>query len=85
MKIQGKNTDYITDTSTGRQYLRFDTFIMTYAETLNAISEGEIYDGWSIATSEIADDFYSAILGVDSTPCDGGVVRPDLSRHFTGS
>lgn len=70
------STNYITDTSTGRQYLRFDTFDLTYAETVMATSSGGSFDGWTIATSDIADDFYSAVLGVVTTPCSG--------EHLTG-
>ena len=64
-------TNYITDTTTGRQYMRFDESSLTYAETIAAVGVGGIYEGWTIADSTIADDFYSAILGVSDTPCTG--------------
>ena len=67
-------TDYITDITTQRIYKRFDTFNLSYADTIAAVSAGGIYEGWSIATSDIADDFYSAVLGVASTPCTGANV-----------
>lgn len=68
-------TDFITNTVTSREYLRFDTFNLSYADTLAAVGTGGLYDGWSVATSDVADDFYSAILGVGSTSCSG----PNLS------
>ena len=64
-------TDFITDTSTGRIYKRFDTFNLSYADTVSAVSVGGIYEGWSIATSKVADDFYAASLGHVSTQCTG--------------
>jgi len=63
-------TDYITDTVTDRLYLRFDTFNLTYNETLEAISAGGAYEGWSIATAAVADEFIEAVLDVPST-CTG--------------
>jgi hypothetical protein len=67
------STNYITDTVTGRQYTRFDAFDMTVDQTLTAISAGGAYEGWSIATWDVADDFISSALGVASTPCTGNV------------
>ena len=64
-------TNYITDTTTGRQYMRFDESSLTYAETITAVSAGGIFEEWTIADSTVADDFYSAMLGVSSTPCTG--------------
>ena len=65
-------TNFITDTTTDRMYTRFDSFDFTFTETLAAIASGGTFDGWSIATSSIADDFYSAALGGTST-CTGNV------------
>jgi hypothetical protein len=65
-------TTYITDTVTGRQYTRFDAFDWTVAQTEAAIAGGA-YEGWSIATWDVADDFISSALGVASTPCTGNV------------
>ena len=64
-------TDYITDSSTGRIYKRFGSVNLNYEDTISAVSAGGIYEEWSIATSDIADDFYSAALGVETTPCTG--------------
>lgn len=82
--VSDDTTDYITDTSTGRMYKRLDAYDFTYAETIASVSEGGIYEGWSIATSEIADDFYSAILGVTSTPCSGANPRGTACGTITG-
>ena len=57
-------TDIIADTVTGRQYLRFDTFNLTYADTVAA---GGTYEGWSIADSTISDDFIEGLFG-SATP-----------------
>ena len=76
-------TSYITDTVTGRQYTRFDAFDMTVAETNDAIGAGGAYEGWSIATSDAADDFISSALGGVSL-CTGnvaaGTVCGDISE-----
>jgi len=64
-------TDYITDTSTGRMYMRFDTFNLSVADTSMATIAGGVYEGWSIADSVVADEFYGSILGASSTPCTG--------------
>lgn len=66
-------TNYITDTVTNRQYTRFDAFDLSYADTLLAVSAGGAFDGWSIATVDIADAFIRSALGVDASPCDGSV------------
>jgi len=65
------STNYITDTNSGRLYTRFDAFDMTYAQTVNAIGAGGSFDGWSIATSVEADNFFAAMLGFSSALCDG--------------
>ena len=77
-------TNFIADTVTGREYLRFDTLNMSYADTVAAIGTGGLYDGWSIANSDIADDFYSAILGGGSTPCSGATQYGTLCGSLTG-
>ena len=77
-------TNFITDTVSGREYLRFDTFNLSYADTVAAVGTGGLYEGYSIATSDIADDFYSAILGVDSTPCTGATNYNTLCGGVTG-
>ena len=64
-------TNFIKDTVTGREYLRFDTLNLSYADTLTAVGAGGTYDGWSIATAGIADDFYSAIHGIPAIDCNG--------------
>ena len=59
-------TNYITDTTTSRMYSRFDSFNLSYADTLTAIDTGGLFEGWSIATSDIADDFINAAFGAPS-------------------
>ncbi len=63
-------TDIIEDTVTGRQYLRFDTFNLTYADTVAAVATGGIYESWSIANSTISDEFIEGLFG-GATPCSG--------------
>lgn len=65
-------TNYITDTATSRMYSRFDSFNLTYADTLTAIGTGGLFEGWSIATSEVAHDFINASLGGTSLCAAGG-------------
>jgi len=85
--ITDDTTNYITDTNTGRQYTRFDAFDMTLAETRDSLLVGGSFEGWSIATSVIADEFVASSLGVDSTLCDddydtgdpNGVYEPDFT------
>ena len=77
-------TDYITDTSSGRTYKRFDTFDLTYADTLAAVGTGGQYEGWSIATSTIADDFYGAALSMATTPCTGAASYGTYCGTITG-
>jgi len=67
-------TKYILDTSTGRMYTRFDAFDLSVAATKSSLGVGELYDGWTIANYDIADDFIQAALGVNTTPCDGSYV-----------
>ena len=47
-------------------YSRFDSFNLSYADTLTAIDTGGLFEGWSIATSDIADDFINAAFGAPS-------------------
>ncbi len=58
----------IADTELGREYLRFDTFDMTYAETVAATSDGGAFYGWTMADSLINHDFISAAFGTDNDP-----------------
>jgi len=64
-------TNYITDTITGRQYLRFDTFNLSVTDTIAATTAGGVYEDWAIATADIADDFIEATLNLSTTPCTG--------------
>jgi hypothetical protein len=64
------STFIITDTSTGREYLRFDRFNLSYADTLLAVRAGGFYEGWSIADATIADMFVEGLF-TGSTPCSG--------------
>jgi hypothetical protein len=61
------STFIITDTSTGREYLRFDRFNLSYADTLLAVRAGGVYEGWSIADATIADMFVEGLF-TGSTP-----------------
>jgi len=64
-------TKLTTDTTTGRQYTRFDAFNLTYANLLTALATGGQWAGWSIATSAVSDSFIAAALGTTTTPCTG--------------
>jgi len=64
-------TNFIIDTVTGRQYMRFDAFDLSVTDTVTATRLGGLYEDWSIATSQVADEFYSAALGVSTTTCTG--------------
>jgi len=77
-------TNYIMDTNTGRQYSRFDAFNLSYADTEAAIAagSGHSFEGWSIATASVADDFYAASLGVSTTPCSGNVPGAPWCGNF---
>ena len=55
------NYSVIADTEMGREYLRFDTFDLTYAETVAAIGVGGIYEGWAIADLDVANQFVDAL------------------------
>lgn len=70
--VTDDTTNYITDTVSDRQYLRFDTFDLSYADTLVATSLGGIYEEWTIATSQVADDFFASANETPSTSCDVG-------------
>ena len=75
-------TNFITDTTSGRQYTRLDAFNLNVAGTLAAIAPGGAFEGWSVATSSVADDFIAAALGLSSTACDGPVAG--LTCGFIG-
>jgi hypothetical protein len=68
------DTNFVTDTISGRMYTRFDAFNLSYANTLTAIGSGGAYDGWSIATATEAGDWYAAALGEATTPCSSAPV-----------
>jgi len=71
------DSNVIIDTQTGRQYLRFDEFDLTYAETLGATSTGGIYEEWNIATVSISDDFIQALFPTNlNNPCITDDVTP---------
>lgn len=82
--VTDDTTNLITVTGENREYLRFDTFDLTYADTITATSTGGIYEGWSIATSQVADDFYASALGVASTPCTGAVATNTICGTVAG-
>ena len=63
-------TNIIVDTLNGVEYLRFDTFNLSFADTLTAVGVGGLYEGWIIANDEIADLFLEALFG-PSNPCAG--------------
>ena len=57
-------TTFITNTVIGRQYLGFDLLAnLTYQQTVDAVSVGGTWEGWSIANTAVADDFIDALLG----------------------
>lgn len=63
----------IVDSANKREYTRLDAFNLTFAQTQAAIGSGGAYEGWSIMTSDIMDQFTAALLGVANTACDGAV------------
>jgi len=81
-------TSVISDIHTGREYMRFDEFNLSVEDTVAATMAGGIYDGWHIATSDIADDFISSALGMTTTPCTGittfGVRCGSLNGYVDG-
>jgi hypothetical protein len=76
-------TDFIADTVTGRQYKRFDTFNLTYADTVAAVAAGGAYEGWSIADSVISDEFTEGLFG-SATPCSGAESYGTLCGQISG-
>lgn len=73
----------IADTVKGREYLRFDAFDMTYAQTVVATSAGGIYEDWSIADSYISDDFVNALFSQNTgNPC---IVNVESSAIYCGA
>lgn len=58
-------TNYITDTSTGRPYTRLYAYNLSYSDMLIAISASSTFEGGTIATSSIADDLISDLIGAD--------------------
>jgi hypothetical protein len=77
-------TNFITDTETGRRYTRFDAFSLTASQTIAAIGLGGAFEGWSIATSAIADDFYAAVLGIEASVCEGVVTHGSNCGEISG-
>lgn len=68
--------DIIADTVMGREYLRFDTFDFTYAQTVAAIQIGGQYEGWSIADSDISDNFINALFSQNGeNSCSTGLME----------
>ena len=76
-------TDFITDVTTGRMYKRFDTFNWTYAKTVTETSVGGVYADWSIANSQVSDDFIDASLGGGPTPCTGAAAYNTICGTIT--
>ncbi len=64
-----QNYHIIADTEMGREYLRLDTFSLTYEQTVASTQVGGSYEGWSIADSSIAADFVSAAFAPSGTAC----------------
>ncbi|MAT93218.1 MAG: hypothetical protein CME59_11520 [Halioglobus sp.] len=60
----------ITDSVSGREYLRFDQVHLTYSDTLAAVAPGGIYEDWSIADRTVAEAFIDSFLG-GVTSCNG--------------
>jgi len=76
-------TDIIINAVTGVEYLRLDTFQMTYVETLAAVASGGIYEGWAFADSVASDAFINGLLGGTSA-CDGAVAYATTCGSVTG-
>ncbi|MFC1602354.1 PEP-CTERM sorting domain-containing protein [Pseudomonadota bacterium] len=77
-------TNHITDTSNGRLYTRFDAFNLSYADTLTAIGAGGAFEGWSVATASIAEEFIAAALGSPTSLCSGPVYNHTLCGTIQG-
>lgn len=68
-------TNFITDTASGLEYLRFGANDLSITETLaTADADGFVFDGFRIATADDALTFINAILGVPSSTCDSLVI-----------
>ncbi len=63
-------SEIITDFVNHREYLRFDEFNLTYADTLVAVAPGGLYEDWEIADRAVAEGFVRSLLGGVSA-CDG--------------
>jgi len=62
-------TNYITDTNSGRMYTRFDVNgTVKGQDGVRHVSD--TFEGWSIATSEVADDFFASMLGLNASTCE---------------
>jgi len=59
----------IVDNVSGREYLRFDEFHLSYADTLASVLSGGIYEDYKIADSTIMDDFTNKLFGVNNNSC----------------
>jgi hypothetical protein len=77
-------TNYITDTNSGRMYTRLDAFNLNIADTHMLMTSGAAFDGWSIVTADVIDEFYNAVLGVASSPCDGNLLSGKICGTITG-
>lgn len=59
------NHNIIADTVIGREYLRFDSYSLTYAQIIEETRSGGLYEGWSIADASISDAFINAAIFPD--------------------
>lgn len=82
MSADDGSTQIITDSLNNRQYVRWDILApLTYGETLNELSSGGAWEGWSIAGVREAQDFVDALLGPSGNDC----VRSTLSSELCGA
>jgi hypothetical protein len=77
-------TSVIVDSANNRQYTRLNAFDLSVAQTEAAIGVGGAYEGWSVVTSAIMDQFIAAALGLASTACDGAVAYGQTCGTITG-
>ncbi|ARN75135.1 hypothetical protein [Oceanicoccus sagamiensis] len=81
--LSDDSTDSISDTVIGREYKRLDSFDLSYAETLLAVREEGIYQGWNIADSVISGQFIAAAPGGQPL-CSGHIVLGTVCGTLSG-
>lgn len=81
--VTDDQTNFITDTATGRIYLRWDAFDLSYAQTLDAVEPGGSFAGFSIADTSVALDFVAASLSPNVSSCAASRIGGDICGHIS--